>query len=383
MSNSSGTKRRRGTSVVLAQETTTSTTTPSRASPRATSSRVIPQRTIVTPPVANKGKTKVVVSNSSASSSTSKGKGKRKAVNDDRKEKAIDNNSSTSSNNKGKRKAEDSGEENSSSKKTKIEDSSEGTSSKPKKKKKEKKARNKVKEKRQARVRTICSKKIKDRINRASSQRMYLIDRKEVEDLKKEFTVLGSTGNVYTVTITHIPNCTCPDYQGVLRVNPNSQLIYQRALISKELKVIFSRAPDLGTLASYRVRSLYHVISKGRNGSEGGVRRRLIEGDCPICCDPLRPEHKDQIVWCQNGCGNNIHKECFDQWKGSRIYTRVTCVYCRVEWHEHVLERYTEDGYLNLGQFQAGLGTGSGGVGTPRTSRAAAAAGSSSTPAST
>lgn len=29
--------------------------------------------------------------------------------------------------------------------------------------------------------------------------------------LQETFDVLGSTGNVYTVTISHIPKCTCPD----------------------------------------------------------------------------------------------------------------------------------------------------------------------------
>ncbi|CAG8440677.1 14563_t:CDS:2 [Cetraspora pellucida] len=309
MSNSSATKRRgltvqqATTPTATSSRATSSRATSSRASSRATSSRTIPPRTIVT-----------------------------------RKGKAVYDDNSTSSDKKGKRKAEDVSVEN----------------SRPKKKKK--KIPNNM-EKRQARVRTICSRKIKDRINRATSQRMYLISRKDLDPTKKEFAILGSTGNVYTVTISHIPNCTCPDFQGVLRVSSKSQLIYQKALVSKELRVIFSRSPDFATLASYRVRALYNAISKGRTGFEYGVKRRPIEGDCPICYEALTPERKDKVLWCQNGCGNNIHKECFLQWKGSRVFTKVTCVYCRVEWHEHVNERYTEDGFLNLGDFQYGLGT--------------------------
>ncbi|CAG8552666.1 14211_t:CDS:10 [Cetraspora pellucida] len=337
MSNSSVTKRR---GLPVQQATTPTATssrvTSSRATSRATSSRTIPPRTIVTPsfsidtidPIVTIAPITATIAPITATTIIL-------GVNDEipmdldelsdseeRKGKAVYDDNSTSDK-KGKRKAENISVKN----------------SRPKKKKK--KSPNNV-EKRLARVRTICSRKIKDRINRATSQRMYLIDRKDLSPIKKEFAILGSTGNVYTVTISHIPNCTCPDFQG--------------ALISKELRVIFSRSPDLTSLASYRVRSLYYAISRGKTGREFGPKRRPIEGDCPICYEALTPEQKDKILWCQNGCGNNIHKECFLQWKGSRVFTKVTCVYCRIEWHEYINERYTEDGFLNLGHFQYGLG---------------------------
>ena len=41
---------------------------------------------------------------------------------------------------------------------------------------------------------------------------MYLIDRQVVTPLEKEeFKVLGSTGNVYKVTVEQSPSCSCPD----------------------------------------------------------------------------------------------------------------------------------------------------------------------------
>lgn len=70
---------------------------------------------------------------------------------------------------------------------------------------------------------------IAPRVERALSQRMYLINHREVENRNNNantpavyeeypdvrgriFTVLGSTGNVYDVRIDRLPTCTCPDF---------------------------------------------------------------------------------------------------------------------------------------------------------------------------
>ena len=58
--------------------------------------------------------------------------------------------------------------------------------------------------------------KYTDRLYRALGQRMYLIDQTEkstTNDLRREYTVLGSTGNVYKVEIGKIVSCNCPDQQ--------------------------------------------------------------------------------------------------------------------------------------------------------------------------
>jgi len=56
---------------------------------------------------------------------------------------------------------------------------------------------------------------IQDRIDRALEQTMFLISKDDDEpdrDLKWTFVVLGTTGNVYDVTIQKVPHCTCPDH---------------------------------------------------------------------------------------------------------------------------------------------------------------------------
>jgi hypothetical protein len=58
---------------------------------------------------------------------------------------------------------------------------------------------------------STLSRKMMDRIERARTQRMFLIRREKVSDCESKFAVLGSTGNVYDVVIDSTPRCTCPD----------------------------------------------------------------------------------------------------------------------------------------------------------------------------
>ena len=63
-------------------------------------------------------------------------------------------------------------------------------------------------EKRVARKRTRVPASLATRLGRALSQRMYLIEREDRTDesgrISGSFTVLGSTGNVYTVVIGQV-----------------------------------------------------------------------------------------------------------------------------------------------------------------------------------
>ena len=72
------------------------------------------------------------------------------------------------------------------------------------------------KEKRAKRHKSRPTADVLSRIYRALSQRMYLIDQKDIssdaDGLGREFTVLGTTGNVYTVNICRLPTCNCPDF---------------------------------------------------------------------------------------------------------------------------------------------------------------------------
>ncbi|KAH8928755.1 hypothetical protein BT69DRAFT_1212462 [Atractiella rhizophila] len=221
-------------------------------------------------------------------------------------------------------------------------------------------------EKRLARVKKACPKVILDRVERVYSQRFFMVDRhRNGDDLKEEFKVLGSTGNVYTVTITHVPTCTCPDAQKgnhckhilfvflkVLGVKASSNLYYQKALLTSELVDIFANAkPNPTALANSTIMDAYTAAKAGASTSTG-VQKRLPgagegEEDCPICYEEMK-SNDSTLVFCETGCGKPLHKECFGQW--STCGGKPTCPSCRATWGPAPKAgTVNHEGYLNFG----------------------------------
>ncbi|KAF2418775.1 hypothetical protein EJ08DRAFT_49777 [Tothia fuscella] len=61
------------------------------------------------------------------------------------------------------------------------------------------------------------------------------------------------------------------------------------------------------------------------------VARRSTDADCPICTTSLVNSQLRDIVWCKRTCGQNVHRQCMDQW--SQVSGRGTrCVVCRSLW---------------------------------------------------
>ncbi|CCA66831.1 hypothetical protein PIIN_00593 [Serendipita indica DSM 11827] len=228
-------------------------------------------------------------------------------------------------------------------------------------------------EKRLARFRASCPKTIEERLARARSQRFYMIERNR-EGLKEEFKVLGSTGNVYTVTIAQLPTCDCPDgakgnhckhilfvFTRVLGVSELSGLYYQKALLTSELEQIFAQAPPSPTsTASSRVVSAYSKAA-GKAGAtiETPETGRKVDGeDCPICYEEMEGKTEQdlaRIVFCGT-CQNGLHTDCFKMWAMKKP---VTCVYCRAPWAALGGEENGathDEGYLNLASA-AGMST--------------------------
>ena len=89
-----------------------------------------------------------------------------------------------------------------------------------------------------------------ERLARAQTQRMFLIDRKRKMSLawsheEEVFDIAGTTGNIYQVTISKQPTCTCPDNE---KGNQCKHIVYvspQDILISSTSKVASSR--QIGT----------------------------------------------------------------------------------------------------------------------------------------
>lgn len=119
-------------------------------------------------------------------------------------------------------------------------------------------------------------------------------------------------------------------------------LQYQLAFVSSELREIFAKAPA--------------IPSEAASTEDKDGRRKPLEDDCPICCCEFEPT-KEEIVYCKAACGNNIHKECFNQWAATK-HGEVTCPFCRSPWQQDLDEslarkhaksgKVNAEGYVNV-----------------------------------
>mmetsp|Transcript_65382 Transcript_65382/g.77394 ORF Transcript_65382/g.77394 Transcript_65382/m.77394 type:complete len:353 (+) Transcript_65382:100-1158(+) len=230
-------------------------------------------------------------------------------------------------------------------------------------------------EKRLRRYRSSPTQNIIDRIYRARAQKMYLIRKEAVKDLSCDFVVLGSTGNVYTVTISFVPHCTCPDHAKgnlckhilfvllkVMGLDSSSPLIYQAAWISVELSGMFKSMNDRrrhvsgAVLANAAVRDTFEKLQKGEETDlSPSVARKAVDenDDCPICFDPLGG-NEGGITFCRGRCGANFHQVCIRHWL-QQNRQRPTCPMCREPWEDSKRKNCgdaTPEGFTNLGQLQ-------------------------------
>lgn len=164
------------------------------------------------------------------------------------------------------------------------------------------------------------------RIERAQTQPIYILDNNN-DELK--YTVVGSTTNLYTVSLI-TDTCDCPDF--VRRQLPCKHIIF--VWLNK-----FGISPDeieenyiIGFEEDY-LRSLVYSYScdsnqdkKKKEQKEGEVKQRFFEGlECAICYEEMGV--KDSLVYCRTTCGNSIHRACFEKMR--EVMKRGTCPYCR------------------------------------------------------
>ena len=113
---------------------------------------------------------------------------------------------------------------------------------------------------------------------------------------------------------------------GVPRSNP---LTWQVSLIDRELDEVLRcepRAVAFAVDAGRRRGERSTDASGGGVGDASDARergRRALEADeaCPICYEPMRAaasassskrdfDHGDDLLWCERGCGRNVHARC-------------------------------------------------------------------------
>ncbi|KIL64334.1 hypothetical protein M378DRAFT_186759 [Amanita muscaria Koide BX008] len=250
------------------------------------------------------------------------------------------------------------------------------TSSKGKRKRKSQDEGEGREEKRIARFKPKCPQNILDRVERVWQQRLFMIDRdRSGDELRETFSVLGSTGNVYTVVIDQMPRCNCPDalkgnhckhilfiFLKVLRVPNESPHWYQKALLSSELEEIFSQAPLAPNCVAHAHVLDAHVRAtaqfSGPSSQSTKKRWPTKDDDCPICYETMFGVAENGLKFC-DACGNAIHEECWKQWQASNLRSgkSVTCVWCRAEMNTGGVVKgrkskgtrtNSDEGYLNL-----------------------------------
>lgn len=215
--------------------------------------------------------------------------------------------------------------------------------------------------------------------DRSSRERFYLVERRDetassnrfAPAPKHVFAVMGSTGNVYEVTIHFEPRCSCPFAVQhptkvckhrffvlckVLHIPDDLDYVaFQRHLRSDELRAVLGRSENAATLAAAAARSAYSGEAQPSLKDSGCERRRLEEDTCCVCFDSFALESTDE--WCRS-CGVNVHSDCLSRWltRGQS----PSCPACRADWVSAApiaadAENMEEEGFLNLRKLQPGV----------------------------
>ena len=188
------------------------------------------------------------------------------------------------------------------------------------------------------------------RKERGKKQNIFLIETiPPTSKYERKYDVVGMTGNVYTITISNSPTCTCPDHTTRFRRCKHIYFILIRVMhvdeddedkakfTNEELEKMFDSIPDItnNLIADNKHREAYEKL---KDKKDEPIKKKSINDLCPICLDDL--DNGDELDYCKYSCGKNIHKECFQMWAKSKS---LHCIFCRKEWNVP-----TSGKYINL-----------------------------------
>ncbi|KAI7880320.1 hypothetical protein K492DRAFT_177999 [Lichtheimia hyalospora FSU 10163] len=213
---------------------------------------------------------------------------------------------------------------------------------------------------------------MQSRLQRALTQRMFVFKREQKDQYHTDFQVLGSTGNLYTVTIANHMSCSCFDYvtrqlhckhlllvlARVFNLTGESPAYVTLSLTDEELHDMFMTCtPAPGVMVDERIKAIIERKMNGVPEQDRSNRKPLDGADCPICYEALTDAQSNTIDYCKT-CGNNVHKGCFTQWSNqlSRQGLTISCVFCRTTWEDPNARTRTKtcEGYANFAD-EAGI----------------------------
>ncbi|CAF5052635.1 unnamed protein product, partial [Rotaria magnacalcarata] len=93
-----------------------------------------------------------------------------------------------------------------------------------------------------------------------------------------------------------------------------------------ELNEIFSKADAQYNgsyiLAEQSIREAYHAKTGDPDViiNPKTIQQKTItnEDECPICYESMIND-KNNVIFCSKSCGNNMHKNCFEQWRQAKV----------------------------------------------------------------
>lgn len=181
---------------------------------------------------------------------------------------------------------------------------------------------------------------------RGKTQNIFLIETlvdNETRDKERNFVVMGSTGNIYKVTIKSIPECTCPDFKKrrekckhiyfILIMVMKSTNEDQEEYNENELKTMFNNIPKItdnliiDNENKKKYIQLRSELDEKSEKFEDEIKKKDTDDLCPICLDDLTDGN--EIEYCKYSCGKPIHKLCFGMWCKKNT---LKCVFCKADW---------------------------------------------------
>lgn len=194
-----------------------------------------------------------------------------------------------------------------------------------------------------------------ERVLRALEHRLRLLHRSN-----SDFFILGATGNVYTVTLSAAPSCTCPDrttpckhilfvYIRVLSVSLDDPCLWRTFLYPNQLTRLLSAPISLEAVAGVSIRQRFQEMYLHRVATRPDGKAPPVQAEpgstCPVCLEEMGREDR-KLVACAT-CKNPIHEDCLLAWKRSSRRRSTSCVICRARWRD----RAEQERYINLSAY--------------------------------
>ncbi len=173
-----------------------------------------------------------------------------------------------------------------------------------------------------------------NRLNKINSDKLYYIDSEVYDNIKRVFKIVGSTGNIYDVTISDKIFCTCPDNKYKKNRCKHIYFVIKKILkfddVEKniftidEINNIINKNDYTNTIIIPKmVKTKYELM---KNNIDEFPQIELIEDLCPICLDNIT--NGEEIIYCKYNCGKGVHKDCLEHMKN--INTQK-CMFCGIK----------------------------------------------------